>query len=117
MYFRLNSQSLILSRTNSTVSLFKSVFVNTHFNNTILDLSSFNQIIIQNILFKNTFIFGGMKINHGNASKITMNSIQFVNINLKDYFFVFDSLDSSFVINDLYFSTFLFTKSKKKMQL
>ena len=111
--FRLNSQSLILSNLNSTVSLLNSSLLNNHFNKTIIDISSFNQIIIENILFKNVFAFFGMKINHGNASKLIMNSIQFININVDNYLVIFDSLDSTFMINDLSFLSFLYTKSKK----
>ena len=82
----------------------------------MIEVSSFNQIIIKNILFKNVSMFCGMKINHGNASKVIMNSIQFTNINVEDYFFVFDSLDSAFTINDLYLLTFLYKKSKKNFK-
>ena len=53
-----------------------------------------------------------MKINNGNASKLIMNSIQFTNINVEDYFFMFDSLDSTLEINDLYFLNVVHTKSK-----
>ncbi len=89
----------------------------TFFNDTMIDFSFFQQIIIENIYFEKNFIFRGIKIQQGNASKIIMNSIQFKNINLGDYFFMFDSLDSNFIINDLYFMTFLYSKSKNLFNL
>ena len=113
MNFRLNAQRLIISTTNSTVSLINSVFTNTHFNNTMIDLSYFHQIIIKKIWFISTFTFCGIKIHHGNGSRVIMNSIQFRNMVLEDYFFVFNALDSTFVINDLEFYSFPFKKSKK----
>lgn len=79
----------------------------------MIDLSFFHQIIIENLLFENISIFCGIKIHHGNASRLIMNSIQFRNLNLEDYFFVFDSLDSTFIINELEFLMFLYMKSKK----
>ena len=102
----------MISKTNSTVSLSNSFFENNYFHNTIIELSSFNQIIIENILFKNVSTFSGMKIYNGNASKLIMSSIQFTNINVEDYFFILDSLDSTLEINDLYLLTVVYTKSK-----
>ena len=110
--FRLNSQSLMISKTNTTVSLRNSFFENIYFNNTIIELSSFNETIIENILFKNFSTFSGMKINNGNASKLIMNSMQFTNLNVEYNFFMFDSLYSTLEINDLYFLTVVHTKSK-----
>lgn len=102
----------MISKTNCTVSLRNSFFENNYFNNTIIQLSSFNQITIENIWFKNVSTFYGIKINNGNASKLIMNLIQFTNMKVEDYFFMFDSLDSTLEINDLYFLTFIYTKSK-----
>ena len=102
----------MISKTNCTVSLRNSFFENTYFNNTIIELSSLNQIVIENILFKNVSAFSGINIYNGNASKIFMNSIQLTNINVEDYFFMFDSLDSTLEINDLYFLNVVHTKSK-----
>ena len=101
----------MISKANSTVFLRNSFFENNYFNTTIIELSTFNQIIIENNLFKNVSTFSGIKINNGNASNIIMNSIQFTNINVEDYFFMFDSLDSNLEINDLYFDTVVHTKS------
>lgn len=41
-----------------------------------------------------------------------MNSIKFWDVILADYFFVFNSLETTFVINDLEFFSFTFSKSK-----
>ena len=107
----MNSQNLMISKTNSTVSISNSLLENNYFNNTIMEISFFNQIIIENILFKNVSAFCGMKINNGNSSKLIMNSIQFTNLNVKDYFFMIDSLDSTLEIYDLYFLKVLHIKS------
>ena len=98
---------------SSTVSFMNSVFTKIYFNNTIIDLSNIHSINIENILFINTFIFGGIKIHQcTNKSTVIMNSIHFRNITLADYFLVFNSLETTFVINDLEFFSFTFSKSK-----
>ncbi len=90
-------------------------------NKLIIGISTFNQIIIENIWFKNVSMLCGVKINGGNASKINMNSIQFINANVEDYVLMFDSLDSTLKINDLYLLSLFYTKSnfffKRKLKL
>ena len=111
MKSRLNTQNFIISDTNSTVSLINSVFMNAYFNNTMMDLSFFRKIIIQNVLLINNFIFCGIKIHDGNASNVIMNSVQIRKTILYDNFLVFNSLDSTFVIDDMEFFSVTFTKS------
>ena len=110
MNFRLNADRLIISIKNSTISLMNSIFENTYFNNTMIDLSFFQNIMIENISFINILAYSGIKID-GNASNVIMKSIQFRFIYLNDYIFVFNSLDSSLIINDLEFFSFDFAKS------
>ena len=112
--FRLNAQSLIISKKNCIVSLINSIFTNTNFNNTMIDLSFFQNIYIENISFINTFFSScGLKIYDGDASNIIMNSIRFSNLDLNDSSFAFDSIDSILIIKDLEFLSLNISKSIK----
>ena len=79
-----------------------------------MDISFFHQIIFENILILNTYAFYGIKITNGNASMVTMNSIQIRNMSFDNVFFVLNSLDSTMLINELEFSSLIYKKSKKK---
>ena len=114
MIFRLNAQSLIISINNCIVSLINSIFINNSFNNTMIDLSFFQNIYIENIWFINTFFgFCGLKIHNADASNIIMNSIRFSNLDLNDSSFIFNSIDSILIINDLEFLSLNIAKSIK----
>ena len=112
--FRLKSQSLIISRINSTISLIDSIFMNTYFNNTMIDLSFFQNIHFENIRFINSYIFCGLKIQNGNVSRVIMKSIKFNTIYFDDYFLIFNSLDSTLLMHEIELFSFVSTKSKKK---
>ena len=111
-FFRLNTENLITSITNSTVSLINSVFSNTIFYGTMIDLSYFLKLKFENLLIFNILVTIGIKIHDGDASRVTMNFIQFKNISSDDDFFIFQSLNSNLMINNLELTSFLLRKSK-----
>ena len=111
-FFRLNTENLITSITNSTVSLINSVFSNTIFYGTMIDLSYFLKLKFENLLIFNILVTIGIKIHDGDASRVTMNFIQFKNISSDDDFFIFQSLNSTLVINNLKLSSVFLRKSK-----
>ena len=78
----------------------------------MIDISFFQKIYLENIWFINTFAFGGINIQNGNASNAVMKSIRVENMELNDIFLVLNSLDSYMTINDIVFSSLSLTKSK-----
>ena len=78
----------------------------------MIDISFFQKIYLENIWFINTFAFGGINIQNGIASDVTMKFIRVGHMNLNDIFLVLNSLDSFMTINDIVFSSFSITKSK-----
>ena len=105
---------MIIAISNSTISLQNSIFTDISFNDAMIDISFFQKVNIENIWFiNNTFSYCGIKIHSGNASMVIINSLNFKNMNLDDFFLVFHSLDSTLTINNLEILTFSFEKSNK----
>lgn len=106
-----------MSSDSDVVYISNCIFTNIRFMITVFELSHFQTINLTNIWFLTTIISNGINIHDANSSDVTLNSLKFIQIKVGRILFTLHDVQSSMIINNLFFSSFSFTTSKLILKL